>query len=260
MKIDSYQAGMPSWTDLATTDEAAAVEYYSALFGWDDEPNDAGDGVTYHMQKLGDDYVAAITAQQPGEAQQGIPPHWTTYITVDDLEGTVAKVPAAGGQVFAPPFDVMDAGRMAVIADPTGGPVILWQAKEHIGAGVRNEAGAIAWSELITSDPARAGAFFAELFGVQVVTMPGTEGAMYTMLQIGDQPVAGLLQIIPEMGEMPSNWLTYFQVDDIEAGVARAVELGGESPMAVMDGPGLRFAVISDPQGAVFGLMQPLEE
>ncbi len=261
MKIDSYQPGMPSWTDLATSDEAAALEYYSALFGWEDEPNEAGEGMVYHMQKLGDDYVAAISAQQPHETEQGIPPHWNTYITTDDLEGTVAKVAGAGGQVFAPPFDVMDAGRMAAIADPEGAAVNLWEPKEHIGAGVRNEAGAIAWSELSSRDAEGAGAFFHALFdGVDVVTMPGAPGTTYTMLQIGEMPVAGLLQITEEMGEMPSAWLTYFQVDDIEAGVARAVELGGESPMAVMDGPGLRFAVVSDPQGAVFGLMQPLEE
>lgn len=260
MKIESYQAGMPSWTDLATSDEAAALEFYSGLFGWEDEPNPAGEGMVYHMQKLGDDYVAAITAQQPHEAQQGIPPHWNTYITVDDLEAAVGKVAAAGGQVFAEPFDVMDAGRMAAIADPTGAAVNLWQAKQHAGAAVRNEAGAIAWSELSTTDVDQAGAFFAELFGLDVVKMPGTEGMTYTMLQMGEMPVAGLLQITPEMGEMPPSWMTYFQVDDIDTGVARAVELGGQSPMPAMDGPGLRFAVVIDPQGAIFGLMQPLEE
>jgi hypothetical protein len=260
MKIESYQAGMPSWTDLSTSDEAGALAFYSALFGWEDEPNPAGEGFTYHMQKLGDDYVAAISAQQPHETETGIPPHWNTYITVDDLEATVAQVAPAGGQVFAEPFDVMDAGRMAPIADPTGAAVNLWQAKQHPGSGIRNESGAIAWSELMTSDPVAAGAFFAQLFGLDVVTMPGTEGATYTMLQMGEQPVAGLLQITPEMGEMPSNWMTYFQVEDIDAGVARAVELGGASPMSVMDGPGLRFAIVSDPQSAVFGLMQPLAE
>jgi len=260
MKIETYQAGMPSWTDLATSDEAGALAFYSGLFGWEDEPNPAGEGFTYHMQKLGGDYVAAISAQQPHEAEQGIPPHWNTYITVDDLEATVAKVAGAGGQVFAEPFDVMDAGRMAPIADPTGAAVNLWQAKEHPGAGVRNEAGAIAWSELSTTDVDRAGAFFAELFGLDVVKMPGTEGAMYTMLQMGDQPVAGLLQITPEMGEMPPSWMTYFQVADLEAAMSKAKALGAELPMPAMDGPGLRFAVVIDPQGAVFGLMQPLEE
>lgn len=261
MKIESYQAGMPSWTDLATSDEAGALAFYSGLFGWVDEPNDAGEGMTYHMQKLGDDYVGAINAQQPHETEQGIPPHWNTYITVDDLEGTVAKVAGAGGQVFAEPFDVMDAGRMAAIADPTGAAVNLWQPKEHIGAGVRNEPGAIAWNELATTDVDKAGAFFAELFdGIEVVKAPGTEGAMYTMLQMGEMPVAGLLQMTPEMGEMPPAWTTYFQVEDVDAGVAKATELGAQSPMPAMDGPGLRFAIVIDPQGAAFGLMQPLEE
>jgi len=161
--------------------------------------------------------------------------------------------------VLAEPFDVMDAGRMAVITDPTGAPVHLWEATTHPGAGVRNEAGAQAWAELATRDVDRAGTFFREVFGVDVVSMPGTEGSMYTMLQIGDQPVAGLLQITEQMGQMPPSWMTYFQVDDIEAGVARAKELGAQSPMPVMDGPGLRFAVVIDPQGATFGLMQPLD-
>lgn len=260
MKIETYQAGMPSWTDLSTSDEAGALAFYSELFGWEDEPNPAGEGMTYHMQKLRGDYVCAISAQQPHETQMGIPPHWNTYITVDDLDATLARVAAAGGQVFADPFDVMDAGRMAPIADPTGAAVNLWQAKQHPGADIRNEAGAVAWSELATTDVDKAGAFFVDLFGLEIAKGPGSGGAEYTMLQMGDQPVAGLLQITPEMGEMPSSWMTYFQVDDLEAGISRARDLGAELPMPAMDAPGLRFAVVIDPQGAVFGLMQPLEE
>ena len=257
MKVTKYEQGMPNWVDLSTTDEAGALEFYSALFGWKDEPNDAGDGMVYHMQKLGDDYSSAITAQRPDEVQQGVPSHWVTYISVDDVDAVAARVTSAGGQLIAEAFDVMDAGRMAVVADPTGGFVNLWQAKGHIGCGIIHEANALTWSELMTLEPAKAAAFFEELLGLTSSEAPGTDGAPYTLLSLDDEPVAGILQITPEMGEMPPNWMTYFEVADLEAAVERATSLGAQSPMPIMDAPGMRFAVIEDPQGAVFGLMAP---
>jgi predicted enzyme related to lactoylglutathione lyase len=259
MKMTTYKQGMPSWVELSTTDEAAAIAFYGALFGWTDEPNDTGDGTMYHMQRLGDDYVAAITQQRPDEAQQGIPSHWMTYITVDDVDAVAGRVAAAGGQVVAPPFDVLDSGRMAVIIDATGAFVSLWQPKQHPGAGVMNEPNAFTWAELITSDPEKAAAFYEALLGVATMQAPGSGSEPYTMLTIDGEPVAGILNMTPEMraGGMPPNWFTYFQVTDVDAAMKRVTSLGGQSLMPVMEIPAMRFAVVNDPQGAAFGLMQP---
>jgi hypothetical protein len=258
MKMTGYRQGTPSWVDLSTSDEAAAIDFYDGLFGWADEANDAGGGMVYHMQKRGDDYVGAISAQRPEEAEMGVPPHWGVYITVNDVDATAANVAAAGGQVLAEPFDVMDAGRMVVIADPAGAVVNLWQAKQHPGAGVVHEPNTFTWAELITKDPATAAAFYEQLLGVSVMESPGVGGEPYTMLAVDGEPVAGILKMTPQMeaGGMPPNWFTYFQVANIDEAIARATSLGGQSPMPVMEIPEMRFAILNDPQGAAFGLME----
>src|SRR4051812_41599723 len=112
----SHDAGTISWTDLATADQDAAKEFYGGLFGWeyDDQPID--ENTTYSMAKLGGRSAAAISPQQPNEAEQGIPPHWNVYVTVDDVDAGAEKAGEAGGNVLAGPFDVFDAGRMAVVA------------------------------------------------------------------------------------------------------------------------------------------------
>jgi hypothetical protein len=253
MKITRFSQGRPSWAELATPDPDGAVRFYGALLGWTDEANPIGPGAAYHMQRLGGEYAAAIRGQRPDEAARGEPPHWTTYITVTDIDAVVARVPALGGAVFAPPFDVMDRGRMATIADPTGGVVCLWQANRHIGAGVVNEPGALAWAELSTRDPARAAAFFQELLGVQVAQSPGTGAAPYTMLLVDGEPAAGILAI--DMPGMPVVWGAYFQVVDVPAAIERVKDLGGAPVTGIMDVPGLTFGIAQDPQGAVFGLM-----
>src|SRR6478609_8551122 len=117
----SYAAGTPNWIDLQTSDPNAAKEFYGALFGWayDDQPVDEANGVFYSMAKLDGHDVGAIAPLQDEQAAQGVPPHWNSYIAVDDIEAAVAKVGPAGGTVIAPPFDIFDAGRMAVVQDPT---------------------------------------------------------------------------------------------------------------------------------------------
>ena len=258
MKMTAYKQGMPSWVDLSTTDEAGALAFYAGLFGWTDEPNDAGDGMVYHMQKLGEEYVAAVMQQRPDEVEMGVPPHWAMYITVNDVDATAARVAAAGGQLVAEPFDVMDAGRMAVAADPTGALVNLWQQRSHPGAGLMHEPGSLAWAELITPDPATAATFFEELLGVSTDTVPGVGGHPYTLIRVDGNGVAGILKMTPAMeaGGMPPNWTTYFHVTDVDEALARATSLGADAPRPVMEVPGMRFSIVNDPQGAAFGLME----
>jgi len=172
----SYDQGTPNWVDLPTSDQAAAKTFYAGLFGWtyDDQP--MGEGQVYSMAMLGGHQVAAISPQPPEMAAAGAPPMWNTYLAVDSVDDATAKVEAAGGKVAMAPFDIMDAGRMSYVMDPSGAPVALWQAGQHIGATLVNEPGTINWNELITSDPGAA-RFYADVVGLTTETMDMGEGA-----------------------------------------------------------------------------------
>jgi predicted enzyme related to lactoylglutathione lyase len=177
-------------------------------------------------------------------------------VRADDVDATTAKVEAAGGTVHAPPFDVMDAGRMSVVQDPTGAIILPWQAKSNIGAKLVNEAGTFSWSELMTPDVPKAAAFYNALFGWTTETHGEGPGA-YTEFKLGGNSVAGAMN--PPMPGIPPMWGIYFTVDDTDASVEKAKSLGG----AVMNGPmdiePGRFAVLADPQGAVFNVIKMSE-
>ncbi len=151
----SYAQGTPNWVDLQTPDTEAAKAFYTSLFGWayDDQP--MPEGGPYSMATLGGQHVAAIAPQSPDLAAAGAPAVWNTYLAVDNVDDALAKVEAAGGQVAMPAFDVMDAGRMGFVLDPSGAAVAFWQARQHIGASLVNEPGAVVWNELITDRPGR---------------------------------------------------------------------------------------------------------
>ena len=253
--VTDVTQGSPTWLDLSTTDEKAAIEFYGSLFGWTNESNDVGNGVYYHMQKQGEAYVCGIFQQQ--EEQVGMPPCWNTYIAVDDADEVAAKVAPAGGQVYQEPFDVFDAGRTAVIADPTGGVVMLWQNKQGTGGTLVGEPNSRCWSELMTDDPDKALSFFETVLGVERSEVPGPGGMRYHLIKAGGTEVAGVIEKTPEMGmDMPVHWLNYFAVADCDATVEKAKSLGGSllaGPMDVMPG---RFAVLADGQGVSFGVIQ----
>lgn len=260
MKVSGIKQGAPSWVELATSDEAGALAFYGGLLGWSDDPQpmpeEAGGGA-YHMAQIDGDNIAGLSKQQPQEAQQGIPPHWSVYLAVNDLDATLAKVEGAQGRVLMPSMDVMDAGRMAIITDPTGAPVGLWQAKQHQGFGRYGEPGAVTWCELLTSDTEPAAKFFQGVLGVTPETMDMT-GQPYTLLKAGDGPneSAGLMQKPEQMADMPNTWAVYFEVADADAATARARELGATVLSEPMDIPPGRFAMIRDPQGAAFGIIK----
>jgi uncharacterized protein len=248
----SYHQGTPNWVDLQTTDQDAAKRFYATLFGWtyDDQP--MPQGPVYSMAKLGEDSVAAIAPQSPELAAAGAPPMWNTYLAVDSVEDAVARAEAAGGQIAMPPFDVMDAGRMAVIMDPSGAPVALWQARNHIGATLVNEPGTVMWNELVTTDPSVT-SFYERVFGLTTETMDMGTGK-YTMLLADGQQVGGTTA--PQMPGAPNHWHVYFAVADADAAVAQAADLGGSILAQPFDTPAGRMATVRDPQGAVFSLIQ----
>ncbi len=249
----SYAQGTPNWVDLPTSDQAAAKAFYAGLFGWtyDDQPMD--EGQVYSMAMLGGHQVAAISTQPAEMAAAGAPPMWNTYLAVDSVDDATAKVEAAGGKVAMAPFDVMDAGRMSFVMDPSGAPVALWQANQHIGATLVNEPGTINWNELITPDQG-VFSFYANVTGLAAESMDMGEGQPYTVFKAGEAMVGGSMP--PQMPGVPSHWHVYFGTEDADATAAKAAELGGSVIVPPFDTPVGRIAVLSDPQGAMFSVIK----
>ncbi|MDA0264877.1 MAG: VOC family protein [Chloroflexi bacterium] len=255
-EITSHFQGTPSWVELVTTDDQGAMAFYSALFGWVDDPQEMGPGMYYHLQKLNGLEVAAIYQQGAEEREQGVPPHWRTYFAVDDIQETTASVTKAGATVIMGPMQVFDAGHAAIIQDPLGAVFALWQANEHIGVRLKGETGALMWNELLTTDPARAVLFYSGLLGLGSSKMPGPDD--YTLLNAGGTDVAGVMKITEDMGPIPPNWSVYFGVDDVDATVEKSVSLGATTIVPAMDIPGIgRLAGFQDPQGAMFLVFKP---
>ena len=187
-----------------------------------------------------------------GERQdEGMPPHWNCYVTVEDADASAARAAELGATMLAPPFDVFDAGRMAAFADPQGAVLSVWQAKENIGAGLVNAVGALTWNDLVTPDVEASAAFYSALFGWQITEVEGSDG-QYWSITNGGRINGGMLPIIE--GGHPA-WNLYFACEDVDATVARANELGGETFMGPMDVPnGSRFAILRDAGGAFFSV------
>lgn len=246
-EVTEHAPGTPSWVDLATSDADAAEAFYTTLFGWTSEDQGEAAG-HYRMLRKGGKDVAALYAVGP---EQG-PPRWNTYVTVDDVDAAVDRVDPAGGTVIAPPFDVLEVGRMAVVSDPAGAIVALWQSRGHVGAGLVNEPGALCWTELITGDRERAAAFYAAVIGWSSKT--NQMGPMtYTEFKSGERTIAGMLEMA---GVMP-HWNVYFAVADADATIAEATGLGASVLQPAMDLPDVgRFAALADPQGAAFSVVQ----
>jgi uncharacterized protein len=259
-ETNAFDTGKFCWADLATTDPEAGKAFYSSLFDWEIEDMPIPGGGTYSMARVKGRYVGAVSAQMDEEKAQGVPPHWNVYVSVDDVDTYAKRAEAAGGTVLMQPFDVLDSGRTAVIADPTGAVFCMWQPQEHPGYGLVNEPGAMDWNELMSPDPERARAFYTELFDWKAETAPmgeGAEASDYTVFSVGEQPVAGLMQT-PEGLEMPPSWTVYYNVADCDATAAKVTELGGQ----VYFGPHFmetvgKFATCADPQGAVFAIIEP---
>jgi predicted enzyme related to lactoylglutathione lyase len=254
----SHAPGSFCWLELCSTDLAAARRFYPTLFGWTTRDVPIPGGVYVMCQREGHE-VAAMYQMSDADRAQGIPSHWFTYIAVANVDETTMQVPALGGTVDAGPFDVSRYGRMAVVKDPTGGHVGLWQAMDNPGVGVRDEPGSLCWTELMTRDRATAAAFFGRLIGWEASSMAIPDGE-YTVFMGEGVPKAGCMQITPEMGDVPTGWLTYFAVADCEATVARVGELGGALLKEPESVPGVgRWALCQDTSGGVFAVIAPIE-
>jgi len=255
-QITTHAPGTFSWVELGTTNADAAKKFYASLFGWEPKDTPTGDAGTYTLLMLGGREVGGLSNMQKEQLTQGVPPHWLPYIAVASADETTKKAETLGAMVLAGPFDVMEHGRMSVIQDPTGAAFAIWQAKSHPGAGVRDEPGSISWCELLTNDAAKAGKFYTGLFGWSLQEMP-MPGMKYTVFTRGTSQVGGMMTIMKEWGPMPSNWLTYFAVADCNGTAEKAKKLGGTIMKAPDDIPGVgRFAILGDPQGGTFAILQ----
>ena len=269
---DGYPAGVPCWVDTTQPDPDAAAEFYGGLFGWElEESMPPGSDGKYLMARIRGLDVAAISSVPPGAPSMAV---WNTYIWVDSADETAAKARDAGGQVLMEPFDVMEAGRMAVCADPEGAVFSVWQAKDHKGSQVVNEHGSVNFNGLNTRDIKGAQSFYRSVFGWETLELgpgfmmwrlPGygdyleemNPGLREGMAEMGAPPgfedvVAGLNPIAEDQPDMPPHWNVTFAVNDADAAAERAAELGGELVVPPMDAPWVRMTVVRDPQGATF--------
>ena len=255
-QITTHAPGTFSWAELGTTDPEGAKKFYAGLFGWEPMDTPAGEAGTYTLLKLRGREVGGLSKLQKEQLAQGVPPHWLPYIAVASADDTTKKATTLGGKILAGPFDVMEHGRMSVIQDPTGAAFAIWQAKAHPGAGVRDEPGSLSWCELLTTDAKTASRFYTGLFGWTPADMPMPDMA-YTVFSTGSTQVGGMMTIQKEWGPMPSNWLTYFAVDDCDARIEKAKKLGAVILKPATDVPNVgRFAILHDPQGGTFAIIQ----
>lgn len=246
-----YTPGTFCWTDLTTTDQSAAKDFYGRLFGWQAEDFPMDEGTFYSMQRIDGKDVAAIAPQPPQQREAGVPPTWNSYIAVESADDACRRAQELGATVHAPAFDVMEAGRMGVIQDPQGAYFEVWEAKMNPGAALVNQAGALSWNELASPDLDGSSRFYGELFGwkieaVEDMPMP------YRMIQNAGSANGGIAPLMPP--GTPPHWLVYFGTDEIEASTAKLSELGGTVMAGPMDIGVGKIAVVADPQGAVFAL------
>jgi predicted enzyme related to lactoylglutathione lyase len=247
-------ANKPAWVDLSTSDAPAAREFYSKVFGWKIEVNPDPQYGGYGMANVGGKQVAGIGPKMSPEA----PTAWSVYIGTDNVDDLAKEVQAAGGKVIAPPFDVGDQGRMAVFQDPTGAFISGWQPRAMNAEFPSGEAGTFAWAELSSRGVDKAVPFYQKVFGWTTKTSEmGPDAPHYNYFQLAGESIAGGQEMQPMVpAQVPSYWLAYFGVDDVDRSFRTATQAGAKEIVAPMDFPGGRFAIVSDPQGATFGLLK----
>jgi len=255
-KRERYEQGTFSWVDLATTDAAAAKAFYGELFGWEGEDMPAGGGATYTMLRLDGDYVCALYEMEAARSEQGVPPSWFSYVSVDSADATASRARELGGIVYGEAFDVLDAGRMAVIGDPTGAVLGAWEPRAHAGAQRVNDPGCFSWNELQSREPEQAAGFYSRLFGWETEAHEENGQLAYLTIKNAGSSNGGIMPVTGQRGDAPSFWLTYFTVPSCKEAVAKVRELGGEVLAEPMDIGAGRIAVVSDPQGAAFALFE----
>jgi predicted enzyme related to lactoylglutathione lyase len=247
--------GRARWVDLGTSDPQGAQQFYSQLFGW---RMDVTDDPQYGGYAIGV-IDAGQTAGIGGLQDPGQPTVWSLYIGTQDIDALTELISREGGSVVAPPFAVGDQGRMAIYSDPGGAVISAWQG-EGAGQFVTDVPGAFSWGELNARGVQQVIPFYERVFGWTTRVSDGGDQPYYEF-QLDGQSVLGAIEMPPELpAEVPPNWMIYFDVEDVDAAFQRALELGGQEIVPPGEFPGGRFAIVTDPQGATFGLLKVVQD
>ena len=250
-KVTKYPHGTFAWADNVSTDPERAKAFYLDLFGWGKDEMPVGGGMSYTMFRQDGEYVAALSGMMPDLREQGIPSHWSSYVAVDDVDALMDVVTSNGGSIIVQPMDIFESGRVAFIEDPTGAQVGLWQARDHIGAGIVNTVGAMCWNDLVTKDVEVAKDFYNKLLGWEYY---GDEH--YIHISNRGRKNGGMIQV----DTMLPCWMVYFHVPDIDAGIKRVADLGGTITVPKHEIPdGGWWSAVADPAGAHFYIIQVLK-
>jgi uncharacterized protein len=253
-KRESYEPGTFCWVDLSTPDAEGAKAFYGGLFGWDFRDDEIPGGVYTMCLNQGDE-VAAISQQDEH------PAHWNNHVSVASADETAAKAKDLGATLIEDPFDVMEFGRMAVLADPGGAMLCIWEPRTHIGAGRVNDLGCMGWNELQTRDSGAAGEFYHALFGWGIEPIEDDGALVYTTVRNAGTQNGGFMPMSEQHGDAPSFWLPYFTVPSCDEAVGETQGLGGALLAGPLDLPAGRIAVLGDPQGAAFAVFEgPTDE
>jgi predicted enzyme related to lactoylglutathione lyase len=243
----------PIWIDLATQDAEASQKFYAELFGWRIDVNPDPQYGGYGRALLDGQDVAGIgPAQSPDQ-----PTAWSFYVGTPDADATAKSVESAGGKVISAPFDVGDQGRMAVFQDPVGAFISVWQPTGMGGFQKQGDSASFAWAELNARSRDDALTFYQSVFGWGIRRSELTDSPDYVEFLVDGESVAGATELNPQSpAGTPNYWLVYFGVDDVDVAFVKATGLGAAEIVAPLDFPGGRFAIVTDPQGAVFGLLK----
>lgn len=246
------------WYELMTTDPAAAKAFYSQVVGWTAADSGMPD-MEYTLLSAGSHQIAGLMALPPEACATGVPPNWTGYVAVADVDAKAADMQAAGGQVLHPPHDIPGVGRFAVMADPQGAVICLFKDSSNTAytPPPADMAGTVGWHELIAADGAAAWDFYSQMFGwTKAEAMDMGPMGVYQLFAAGSHPIGGMMTKPPEV-PVPC-WLYYFNTDAIDAAIGRVTAGGGKVIHGPMEVPGGSWIVqCTDPQGAVFALVAP---
>ena len=254
--VDRFAPGEFCWIEVASSNQKAANSFYAALFGWTVRDVPIGPDQVYSLLELEGRVAAGAFTISPAESAAGIPPHWHLYVAVASADEAAKKAAELGGKVVEAPFDVKDRGRAALIQDPTGAYISVWQANQRPGIGVTGEAGSFCWADLMTPDQAKAKTFYEGLFGWKLKPGAGKE-AVYLHIVNGENYIGGVPPAHQTNPKDPPHWLIYFAAADVDKTFQRAKDMGARSLLRPMDFEGVgRVAMLADPGGAVFALFR----
>ena len=255
--IEKHTPGNFSWIELATTDQTAANNFYSKIVGWSFNDYPMGPKEVYTIFQVAGRDAAAGCSLRLDQLSHGVPPLWNLFVAVESADATAARAEQVGGKVLAPPFDVFDSGRMAVLQDPTGASLCIWQANKHPGTGITGTDGTLCWADLNTRDRDRAAEFYSALFGWQMMKEDEEAEHNYWHIKNGEEFIGGIPPASYLQPGTPAHWMAYFLVSNCDTTAAEAKNLGATIYMPPTDFEDVgRISIMADPQGAAFAIFK----